>query len=370
MTDFFDDAESEGAPAPQSKLEEWVGRVTTGLAIAPWLLLSVAGGAVFALVSLARELARSQPRIGGPLVPLAIVGGLMYAVMGVGLVVGGVALQGRREWARRLLVGLASVYRIVWLGVLAWCLSIIVWSGLQYREHRWSWTAADVVEGLAIAAVGALALSVYMTSIRRALRSPAIIAACAGESAWAEALRARDEWAAALLSPHGAPTPSGRYPESPSPLSVAASRGRLLSGLFLPALVALALAAWTEREWGIDWRLAAWPIAGGAWEGGRILYRGLRSVVSLAWDQEEVVLRRRLGTPVRVPWAALDHVELKLPPEPRSDGTTPPFPARLFLRRGRPFEVVMKLDTDAGQEFLDALLHRTTATEAPAESWV
>lgn len=98
-----------------------------------------------------------------------------------------------------------------------------------------------------------------------------------------------------------------------------------------------------------------------------MLYRALRSVVSVAWDEEGAVLRRSFGMPVRVPWSAVQQVELKLPPEPRLDGSTPPFTVRLFLRRGRPFEIVMDLDTDAGRDLLEALHHRTTVTEAAGE---
>jgi glutamate/tyrosine decarboxylase-like PLP-dependent enzyme len=100
--------------------------------------------------------------------------------MAVGLVIGGTALQRRREWARRLLVGLASVCRPAWLVVCAWCLAPMAWYAVRYHGHRWPSTATDIAEVLAMAAVGALALSVYMVSIRKALRGPAIVCLQAG----------------------------------------------------------------------------------------------------------------------------------------------------------------------------------------------
>jgi hypothetical protein len=223
MVDVLDDSVPDDEKVPGGKLEGWVEDVITGVGVAPWLLLALGGGAVSALVSATWRMVRSEPRLAGPLAPLAVVGGVAYAVMAIGLTIGGTALQRYREWARRLLLGLAGVYRIAWLALFVWCLVIAARLVLLSYGHRWPWTVTSITEGLATAAVGALALSVYMVSIRRALRSPAVVAACAGGAAFAEALRARDAWAAGPVTspPHRhalvPKKPDGEWEAEPSP---------------------------------------------------------------------------------------------------------------------------------------------------------
>jgi hypothetical protein len=324
----------------EEKLAGWAERVAWGPI---WVGVAMAGWGLFVFGVLyldAIDSTRSSSGLRGFLHPLFLTPFLLFWATGLGLLVGGIKLQARREWARRLLVHLSAVGFWVWMIVGACIVADATWMVFgprpEFGPHH---TPEDLLVPLT-PAVLLTALLIYLRRLHATVTGRIVTAACATPSGLPDVAEEGLAWRDGLTSLRDGVPHEGRY------VLPASAPQRVLSQILVAFVAVWVVGDLTSPAASSHWQQGGWFLL--AFVVVTLvsnLPEAPHLVTHITWDREGVRLRTRLGRTGQVPWDRLDEVQATLPVGEHE----PLGRMHLFVRnRPRPYVIPIAWGHDGG----------------------